>query len=92
MLLGTGFRVDLARIGLLDDDLLGAVQRANGYPVLGRGLELRQCPACTSSAHRRRGASADHALRLGVVVQRPGPGFADCRRGETQAAQTRTTV
>ena len=39
VLLGTGFRVDLARYGLFDDDLLGAVQRANGYPVLGRGLE-----------------------------------------------------
>ena len=39
VLLGTGFRVDLTRYGLLDADLLGAVQRVNGYPVLGRGLE-----------------------------------------------------
>jgi hypothetical protein len=39
VLLGTGFRVDLARYGLLDDALLGAVRRVNGYPVLGRGLE-----------------------------------------------------
>ncbi len=39
VLLGTGFRVDLTRYGLLDADLLGAVQRENGYPVLGRGLE-----------------------------------------------------
>ncbi len=39
VLLGTGFRVDLMRYGLLDADLLGAVRRASGYPVLGRGLE-----------------------------------------------------
>lgn len=39
VLLGTGFRVDLARYALLDDALLGAVRRVNGYPVLGRGLE-----------------------------------------------------
>jgi hypothetical protein len=39
VLLGTGFRVDLSRYGLLGADLLGGVRRESGYPVLGRGLE-----------------------------------------------------
>lgn len=39
VLLGTGYRVDVSRYGILDDELLAAVRRASGYPVLGPGLE-----------------------------------------------------
>jgi FAD-dependent urate hydroxylase len=39
VLLGTGYRVDLARYPFLCDDLLGQIRRVNGYPLLGRGFE-----------------------------------------------------
>jgi hypothetical protein len=39
VLLGTGFRVDIARYGILDPDLLRRIRRVDGYPVLGDGLE-----------------------------------------------------
>jgi cation diffusion facilitator CzcD-associated flavoprotein CzcO len=39
VLLGTGYRVDLARYPFLPGELLAAVRQENGYPVLGRGFE-----------------------------------------------------
>jgi NADPH-dependent 2,4-dienoyl-CoA reductase/sulfur reductase-like enzyme len=39
LLLGTGYRVDIARYPFLAPALLARVRRVNGYPVLGRGLE-----------------------------------------------------
>ena len=39
VLLGTGYRVDVARYEFLDAELLGRVRRKDGYPLLGRGLE-----------------------------------------------------
>jgi FAD-dependent urate hydroxylase len=39
ILLGTGYRVDIARYPFLAPSLLARVHRANGYPVLGRGME-----------------------------------------------------
>ncbi len=39
LLLGTGYRVDIARYPFLAPSLLARVQRVNGYPVLRRGLE-----------------------------------------------------
>jgi hypothetical protein len=39
VMLGTGYRVDIGRYGFLDEDLLSAIRCADGYPVLGRGLE-----------------------------------------------------
>ncbi len=39
VVLGTGYRVDLRGYGFLSDELVSAVRCANGYPVLGRGLE-----------------------------------------------------
>jgi FAD-dependent urate hydroxylase len=39
LLLGTGYRVDIARYPFLAPSLLAGVRRANGYPVLGRGME-----------------------------------------------------
>jgi NADPH-dependent 2,4-dienoyl-CoA reductase/sulfur reductase-like enzyme len=39
VLLGTGYRVDLARYPFLSADLLAGVRQVNGYPVLGRGFE-----------------------------------------------------
>jgi hypothetical protein len=39
VLLGTGYRIDLARYPFLDGDLLAEVHRVNGYPVLRRGFE-----------------------------------------------------
>jgi FAD-dependent urate hydroxylase len=39
LLLGTGYRVDIARYPFLAPSLLARVRRVNGYPVLGRGLE-----------------------------------------------------
>jgi FAD-dependent urate hydroxylase len=39
LMFGTGFRVDVAKYGLLSDGLLSALATVNGYPRLGRGLE-----------------------------------------------------
>ena len=39
VLLGTGYRVDVARYDFLDDAVLASVERIDGYPVLGPGLE-----------------------------------------------------
>lgn len=39
VLLGTGFRADLGRLGLLAPELAGAVRTVGGSPVLGPGLE-----------------------------------------------------
>jgi FAD-dependent urate hydroxylase len=39
LLLGTGYRVDIARYPFLAPSLLARLRRVNGYPVLGRGLE-----------------------------------------------------
>ena len=39
ILLGTGYRVDIARYPFLAPPLLARVRRVNGYPVLSRGME-----------------------------------------------------
>jgi FAD-dependent urate hydroxylase len=39
LLLGTGYRVDIARYPFLAPSLLARVRRVNGYPILGRGME-----------------------------------------------------
>jgi FAD-dependent urate hydroxylase len=39
VLLGTGFSIDVTRYDMLADDVVAAVRREAGYPVLGRGLE-----------------------------------------------------
>jgi hypothetical protein len=39
LLLGTGYRVDIARYAFLAPSLLAGVRRVNGYPVLRRGME-----------------------------------------------------
>lgn len=39
LLLGTGYRVDVARYPFLDPELLGQIRRVGGYPLLRRGLE-----------------------------------------------------
>jgi hypothetical protein len=39
VLLATGYRVDIARSGLLEPGLLERVDRAGGYPCLSAGLE-----------------------------------------------------
>jgi len=39
LLLGTGYRVDIARYSFLAPALLARVRRVNGYPVLIRGME-----------------------------------------------------
>ncbi len=39
LMFGTGYRVDVARYPFLGESLIGDLRRANGYPVLARGLE-----------------------------------------------------
>lgn len=39
LLFGTGYRVDVARYPFLDAELIDRVQRVDGYPVLGSGME-----------------------------------------------------
>ncbi len=39
VLLGTGYRIDIARLGILAPQLLEAIARAEGSPLLGPGLE-----------------------------------------------------
>lgn len=39
LLLGTGYRVDIARYPFIAPSLLARVRRVSGYPVLGRGME-----------------------------------------------------
>jgi hypothetical protein len=44
VLLGTGYRVDVARYPFLTPGIIAALQRVNGYPVLRRGLESVSIP------------------------------------------------
>lgn len=39
VLLGTGYRIDIARLGILAPRLLASIARAEGSPLLGPGLE-----------------------------------------------------
>jgi hypothetical protein len=39
LMFGTGYKVDVARYPFLESDLLGVLDRVDGYPVLRRGLE-----------------------------------------------------
>jgi hypothetical protein len=39
VLLGTGYRPDIARYRFLPPELIGAIRQVNGYPVLGRGFQ-----------------------------------------------------
>ena len=39
VLLGTGYRIDIAKLGVLSPELLGKVTSRGGSPMLGRGLE-----------------------------------------------------
>jgi cation diffusion facilitator CzcD-associated flavoprotein CzcO len=39
VLLGTGYKIDIARLGLFGPDLLGAIVRREGLPVLSDGFE-----------------------------------------------------
>jgi cation diffusion facilitator CzcD-associated flavoprotein CzcO len=39
LLLGTGYRVDVARYPMLAPEIIARMRRASGYPVLRRGLE-----------------------------------------------------
>jgi hypothetical protein len=39
VLLGTGYRIDIAKLGVLSPELLGKVATRSGSPVLGPGLE-----------------------------------------------------
>jgi FAD-dependent urate hydroxylase len=39
VMLGTGYKIDVARLGILDTDLLALLGRRDGAPVLGAGFE-----------------------------------------------------
>ena len=39
VLLATGYRIDVAKLGLFAPDLLGAIARRDGSPVLSSGFE-----------------------------------------------------
>lgn len=39
VLFGTGYQVDISRYGFLSPELLSKIRRADGYPLLGRGME-----------------------------------------------------
>jgi FAD-dependent urate hydroxylase len=39
VMFGTGFRIDVAKYGILSDDVLARLEAVGGYPVLGRGFE-----------------------------------------------------
>ena len=54
---GTGFRIDLARLSYLPEDLRTRIATLDGYPVL-TGPANRPFPACTSPEPRRPSASA----------------------------------
>jgi lysine/ornithine N-monooxygenase len=58
---GTGFRVDLARLELLGDDLRRSIDTLSGYPVLARSGE--------SSVHGLYFAGAAAAVSLGPSVR-----------------------
>lgn len=39
LILGTGYRPDLRKLDLLDDELIGSVRMVNGYPLLDPGFQ-----------------------------------------------------
>jgi FAD-dependent urate hydroxylase len=39
VLLGTGYKIDVARLGILDADVLAVLARRDGAPILGAGFE-----------------------------------------------------
>jgi hypothetical protein len=64
---GTGFRVDLARLSYLPDELRGRIATLNGYPVLSRaggstvpGLYFAGAPAAVSLGPSERFIAGTH--------------------------------
>ena len=39
VLLGTGYKIDVAKLGILDADLLAVMARRDGAPILGAGFD-----------------------------------------------------
>jgi len=71
VLLGTGYQVDIRKYGILPPDLLGRVERVDGYPVLSAGFEssvpglhfLGACAAGTFGPMLRFVAGTGYAAR-----------------------------
>jgi hypothetical protein len=61
LLLGTGYRVDVARYPFLSPEIIDALQRVDGYPVLGPGLE--------SSVERLHFLGAPAAWSFGPIMR-----------------------
>jgi FAD-dependent urate hydroxylase len=61
LMFGTGYRVDMKRYSFLGDSVLRGLRRADGYPILGRGLE--------SSIERLHFVGAPAAWSFGPVMR-----------------------
>ena len=87
VLLGTGYKIDVAKLGILDADLLAVMARRDGAPILGAGFEFeRPGPAlhrgersrelrAADAVHRRRrfcGTCGDEARRRAAQSCRSG--------------------
>lgn len=66
---GTGYRIDLARLGFLPDDLRARITTVNGYPVLNRiglstvpGLYFVGAPAAVSNGPSARFIAGTHNM------------------------------
>jgi hypothetical protein len=70
VLLGTGYRVDITRYRFLAE-LLDAIQRVGGYPVLGRGFE--------SSVPRLHFLGAPAAWSFGPIMRFVSGSWYSCR-------------
>ena len=53
ILLGTGYRIDLSRLGILSPQLLEKIACADGSPLLARRIRIELCRSCISSAPMR---------------------------------------
>jgi hypothetical protein len=73
---GTGYRIDLERLGFLPEDLRGRIDTVKGYPVLSRigastvpGLYFVGAPAAVSNGPSARVIAGTHNMSRKLARQ-----------------------
>ncbi len=84
-------RVDTRRYPFLSPGLASRIVCANGYPVLGRGLES-SVTGCTRRCPRGMELRPAHEVRVGHVVRLPPDRRPDRNRAQTMSLAPRTTA
>src|SRR5262249_47765592 len=88
---GTGFRIDLARLPFLGEDLLAAITTLNRYPVVGRdgqssvpGLYFAGAPTAVSLGPSMRFIAGTHNLAKRMTRSLARAGTRPAARGRAE--------